>query len=249
MSSRVDLHPTTSRGTDADDVEYDEGPSLETRDWRDGPHVDPENPQIQSARRNRRSRILHTLNIGRMRHATPQERIEALRRLRNENQASDSFAEQSGGAGSRFSRRVSRAFGGSRGGSRRASAIANSRPMSEVGPSGVEPAIHPEMRATAEAAPRVPVEAADASLAGPAPLPLVTVAPVTTAPIPTQIENASSSAVAASSSHLQETTIPTMNTTEEGSSNTNKETPPATGGVLSPVTSSSAQEEPPITDR
>ena len=220
-------------------MEYDEGPSLETRDWRDGPHVDQENAQVQSARRNRRSRILHTLNIGRMRHATPEERIEALRRLRSENQASDSFAGQGSGVGSRFSRRVSRAFGGSRGGSRRASEIVHSRPMSEVGPSVVEPANHPEGRAIAEAPPHAPAETSDPSLAEPAPL-----LSATTAPVLMQRENVSGPTASANSSSFQETTTPAVNFTEEGLLD---EPTPATATVLSPITS--AQEEPRNTDR
>lgn len=75
-----------------------------------------------------------------MRHATPEERIAALRRLRSENEASDSFAEQGGSVGNTFSRRISRAFGGSRGGSRRASGVLTSRPVSEVPHNAAEPA-------------------------------------------------------------------------------------------------------------
>ena len=129
FSSRVDLHPTRSHDPEAGDEmaeDLDDGPSFEIRE---SPNVDV------SERRNRRSRILHTLNIGRMRHATPEERIEALRRLRAENQASDSTAEQGGRRGSRFSRRISRAFGGSR----PHSGILNSRPVSEIPPQAAEP--------------------------------------------------------------------------------------------------------------
>ena len=135
-------------------------------------------PPAESARHNRRSRILHTLNIGRMRHATPEERIAALRRLRNENEASDPAAEQSSRRGSRFSRRFSRAFGGSHGGSRRASVMNTSRPVSEIPPAAIEhppsgmtemthPAVEPPASApqsagnyhpTVESAPRTPNE-------------------------------------------------------------------------------------------
>ena len=135
--SRVDLHPTNSHDIDLDDEElFEDGPSLETREYR-------ENPPVEAVRRrHRRSRILQTLNIGRMRHATPEERIAALRRLRSENEASDSTAEQGGRVGSSFSRRLSRVLGGSHGGSRRASGILNSRPVSEIPHLTAEPATH-----------------------------------------------------------------------------------------------------------
>ncbi|KAG8529976.1 uncharacterized protein KY384_005458 [Bacidia gigantensis] len=124
-ASRVDLHPTSTE--DDSDIE-DHVPSLETRDVELPPDVENGNPE---ARRNRRSRILSTLNIGRMRQATPQERLEALRTLRNEGQLESEAPErrlQPGGDGAmnRFSRRLSRALG-----SRPASGI-QSRPVSEV---------------------------------------------------------------------------------------------------------------------
>lgn len=75
--------------------------------------------------RNRRSRILSTLNIGRMRHATPDERIEALRRLRNEQLANEQDAGNM--PMNRFSRRFSRAFG-----SRPTSVALGSRPVSGI---------------------------------------------------------------------------------------------------------------------
>ena len=126
-TSRVDLHPTNSHDIDLEDEElFEDGPSLETRDFQDSPPVEA------VRRRHRRSRILQTLNIGRMRHATPEERIAALRRLRSENEASESTAEQGVRAGSSFSRRLSRVLGGSHGGSRRVSGTLSSRPVSEI---------------------------------------------------------------------------------------------------------------------
>ena len=88
----------------------------------------------ETTRHNRRSRILH---IGRMRHATPDERIEALRRLRNENRdrATNANVEEGGWSVgertlNRIGARLSRAFGGSR----PASGISatGSRPVSQV---------------------------------------------------------------------------------------------------------------------
>lgn len=131
--SRVDLHPTTSHDTDADGEDaMDEIPLGDAPVAAGAPHGE------SARRRNRRSRILHTLNIGRMRHATPEERIAALRRLRSENQASESIPNQGGRTGThtpmnRFSRRLSRAFGGSR----PASGV-NSRPVSEIPPAAAE---------------------------------------------------------------------------------------------------------------
>ena len=91
-------------------------------------------PNGETTRHNRRSRILH---IGRMRHATPDERIEALRRLRNENRdrATNANVEEGGlSVGertlNRIGARLSRAFGGSR----PASGVSapGSRPVSQV---------------------------------------------------------------------------------------------------------------------
>ena len=89
----------------------------------------------ETTRRNRRSRILH---IGRMRHATPDERIEALRALRNENRnggATNANVEEGGWSVgertlNRIGARLSRAFGGSR----PASSVSapGSRPVSQV---------------------------------------------------------------------------------------------------------------------
>ena len=134
MFSRVDLHPTASHDPAIEGEDYDDGPSFDVREYSEVPHAEV------NARRNRRSRILHTLNIGRMRHATPEERIAALRRLRHENQASDPTTEQGGRVGSSFSRRISRVLGGSHAGSRRASGILNSRPVSEIPHVAAEPA-------------------------------------------------------------------------------------------------------------
>ena len=93
---------------------------------------DASNTEI--SRHNRRSRILH---IGRMRHATPDERIEALRRLRNEDRhrAAEVNIEEAGQSVgertlNRIGARLSRAFGGSR----PASGISGptSRPVSQA---------------------------------------------------------------------------------------------------------------------
>ena len=110
------------------------------------PHnaISPASPDdalnAETTRHNRRSRILH---IGRMRHATPDERIEALRRLRNENRnrATDANVEEGGWSVgertlNRIGARISRPFGFSRalGGSRPASGVSapESRPVSQA---------------------------------------------------------------------------------------------------------------------
>lgn len=114
---------------DAEDAESEASP-------HDAVSPTPPNgaPNTETTRHNRRSRILH---IGRMRHATPDERIEALRRLRNENRdrATNANVEDSGWSVgertlNRIGARLSRAFGASR----PASGISapGSRPVSQV---------------------------------------------------------------------------------------------------------------------
>ena len=133
----MDLHPTNSNIDDLDTEDAESEPS---------PHnaVSPASPNnalnAETTRHNRRTRILH---IGRMRHATPDERIEALRRLRNENRdrATNANVEEGGWSVgertlNRIGARLSRQFGISRafGGSRPASGISapGSRPVSEA---------------------------------------------------------------------------------------------------------------------
>lgn len=126
VHSRVDLHPT-SPGTEEleeDEAEIDVVPA---------DHGNRSNAPQEAARRNRRSRILSTLNVGRMRHATPNERIEALRRLRSENQTSNENVDQAASnvgertTMNRARARLSRAFG-----SRPASGVHSSRPTSQI---------------------------------------------------------------------------------------------------------------------
>lgn len=127
LYSRVDLHPTSSDNEEPEDDDVDTT-------------VIPIGPENRSSalianvhrNRNRRSRILSTLNVGRMRHATADERIEALRRLREENQATNETVDQGGRivgerTMNRARARLSRAFG-----SRPVSGIAASRPTSQV---------------------------------------------------------------------------------------------------------------------
>ena len=127
LSSRIDLHPTSSN----DATEIDHEPSLEPRYAELSP--DAETIHNETTRRNRRSRILSTLNIGRMRHATPQERIEALRTLRNEGMTGFDRSDQGQRTSNRFSRRFSRALG-----SRPTSAVSTSRPVSEIPPGALD---------------------------------------------------------------------------------------------------------------
>lgn len=159
--SRVDLHPTSpdneepeENGADTDVIPADPG--------------DRSIPPTETARRNRRSRILSTLNVGRMRHATADERIDALRRLREENQATNDNADQGGWivgerTMNRARARLSRAFG-----SRPASGIYGSRPTSQV-PAAAASAEAPttaEFPATAEA------RASEAAATNDAPVPI-----------------------------------------------------------------------------
>ncbi|MCJ1386151.1 hypothetical protein MMC17_009277 [Xylographa soralifera] len=71
-------------------------------------------PEITAA--NRRSNglslyINHTLNLRRMRNATPEERLDALRRIRTVNRANDANAEGSDRARTRVGSRLSRLLG------------------------------------------------------------------------------------------------------------------------------------------
>ena len=146
LYSRVDLHPTSP---DTEEPEEDEADTYVIL-------ADPGNlsdAPAETARRNRRSRILSTLNVGRMRHATADERIEALRRLREENQATNENVDQGGWivgerTMNRARARLSRAFG-----SRPASGVHGSRPTSQVpaAAASVEDPTTAETRATAEA--------------------------------------------------------------------------------------------------
>ena len=142
----MDLHPTSQ---DAEEPEEDEA---ETDVIQTG-HGRRSSMPTEAARRNRRSRILSTLNVGRMRHATADERIEALRTLREQNQAINENAEQGGrNVGdrpmNRARARLSRAFG-----SRPASGVHGSRPTSQVpahATASVETPADAEAPATAE---------------------------------------------------------------------------------------------------
>lgn len=85
----------------------------------------PDAQAEEESRPHRRSRIVSILNIGRMREATPEERLNALRRLREEGMINpETTGERSR---RRFSHRWSRAFG-----SRPTSTVIPSRPVSEV---------------------------------------------------------------------------------------------------------------------
>ena len=71
-------------------------------------------PEITAA--NRRSNGLslyvnHTLNLRRMRNATPEERLDALRRIRTVNRANSANAEGSDRARTRVGSRLSRLLG------------------------------------------------------------------------------------------------------------------------------------------
>ena len=117
-----------------DDVDAEDAESEASQHNAVSPTAPNDAPDAETTRHNRRSRILH---IGRMRHATPDERIEALRRLRNENRdrATNENVEEGGWSVgertlNRIGARLSRAFGGSR----PASGISapESRPVSQI---------------------------------------------------------------------------------------------------------------------
>ncbi|KAL8820067.1 MAG: hypothetical protein Q9223_001645 [Gallowayella weberi] len=149
---RVDLRPTAS----SEEQNPDATNTAVSQSRRNSEALTPFNfPQNQS-RRNSRARPLHYLhhylNRGRMEEATPQERLEALRRLRlvNRSDIDHAVTQADGnttgevaasGSRNRLSARFSRAFGGDR-----------SRPVSGV-PSipGTTPAV-PEGREGAEIA-------------------------------------------------------------------------------------------------
>lgn len=141
--SRVDLHPTTSNAIS----------ELNTRD--EIPQTAPNDSSTatethdETTHRHRPSRILHTLNIGRMRQATPEERIAALMRLRRENEATLGTQEQRQANIERprngFSARLSRAFG-----SRPASGAAASRPVSDAPAVAVTPSVAAQAHGAAE---------------------------------------------------------------------------------------------------
>lgn len=140
--SRVDLHPT-SPGTE--ELEEDEAETHVVP----SDHGNRSNAPQEAARHNRRSRILSTLNVGRMRHATPNERIEALRRLRSENQTTNENVDQAASnvgertTMNRARARLSRAFG-----SRPASGVHSSRPTSQIPPAAAEAPTTTETPAT-----------------------------------------------------------------------------------------------------
>jgi len=96
---RVDLRPTTSRNSTDD-------PSSEPP-LTDLP-PDTNTPSNSRSRTGLSTYLHHTLNIHRMRDATPQERIAALRRLRTQQQ--EAQAEASERPRNRMSARLSRAF-------------------------------------------------------------------------------------------------------------------------------------------
>ncbi|KAL8707231.1 MAG: hypothetical protein Q9225_007800 [Loekoesia sp. 1 TL-2023] len=122
---RVDLRPTTSN----DEFLETQNNESSTRRHSEALTSFAATPQLNQSRRSSRSRPLHYLhhylNRGRMEDATPQERLEALRRLRLINRSDvDQAAQQEGGESSaagerssnrnRLSARLSRAFGGDR---------------------------------------------------------------------------------------------------------------------------------------
>lgn len=149
VHSRVDLHPT-STGSEEHEEPEEEGADTTVLPNNTG---DASGAPTETSRRNRRSRIMSTLNAGRMRHATADERIEALRRLRQENQATNDNIEQGGWivgerTMNRARARLSRAFG-----SRPSSGVHGSRPTSQVPPTGTAPVDAPttaDTPATAE---------------------------------------------------------------------------------------------------
>lgn len=121
---RVDLRPTVSNENEEPENENGNPPPRRHSEALTSFATTPQ----QQSRRSSRSRPLHYLhhylNRGRMEEATPQERLEALRRLRLVNRSDVDNAAQPEGAEStatgerghrsRLSARLSRAFGGDR---------------------------------------------------------------------------------------------------------------------------------------
>ncbi|KAL8750329.1 MAG: hypothetical protein Q9199_007139 [Rusavskia elegans] len=151
---RIDLRPTGS-----DEHPYPEntttptGPQSQSR--RNSEALASFNPVTQQNqnRRNSRARPLnylhHYLNRGRMEEATPQERLEALRRLRLINRSdvehaatyqdgstASGEATAAGASRNRLSARLSRVFGGDR--SRPVSGVPSMPPSTPVVPEGRE---------------------------------------------------------------------------------------------------------------
>ncbi|KAI4218823.1 MAG: hypothetical protein LQ349_008558 [Xanthoria aureola] len=151
---RVDLRPTGS-----DEHPHPEDTTTtaaaQSQSRRNSEALASFNPATQQnqGRRNSRARPLHYLhhylNRGRMEEATPQERLEALRRLRLVNRSDVDYAAghqdgpnasgdatATGSGRSRLSARFSRAFGGDR--SRPVSGVPSMPPPTPVVPEGRE---------------------------------------------------------------------------------------------------------------
>lgn len=107
--SRVDLRDPT-------DLEHDD-PAAESPDRNDSQSTDPDtatSPELTPSQRRHRnglsSYLHHTLNIRRMRDATPEERIAALRRLRTANRANNRQSVGEGGENETARNRLSTRF-------------------------------------------------------------------------------------------------------------------------------------------
>ncbi|KAL8658591.1 MAG: hypothetical protein Q9226_000881 [Calogaya cf. arnoldii] len=127
---RIDLRPTRSNENPEPEHTTMVSPPQSRRNSEALTSFNPSTQPNQS-RRNSRARPLHYLhhylNRGRMEEATPQERLEALRRLRLVNRSDIDYAAShqdaqnangdatgAGGGRNRLSTRLSRAFGGDR---------------------------------------------------------------------------------------------------------------------------------------
>ncbi|KAL8852953.1 MAG: hypothetical protein Q9221_002203 [Calogaya cf. arnoldii] len=145
---RIDLRPTRSNENPEPDHTVTVSPPQSRRNSEALTSFNPSTQQNQS-RRNSRARPLHYLhhylNRGRMEEATPQERLEALRRLRLVNRSDIDYAAShqdaqnangdatgAGGGRNRLSTRLSRAFGGDR--SRPVSGVSNMPPPTPTVP-------------------------------------------------------------------------------------------------------------------
>ena len=121
---RVDLRPTTSQGgngdetTDGTNAERDEplasSGATEPAATLAPPSVHAADAERRGSRQRLSALIPHLLNRGRMRDATPEERIEALRRYRTARAEQQNGTDSpSGEANTRRNSRWSRVFGGS----------------------------------------------------------------------------------------------------------------------------------------
>ena len=117
VNSRVDLRPVAdhTEGSEAGDHQYNNV----TEHFLNVMNDVPSEPGATSRRRSTGLSLYihHTLNFRRMREATPEERIDALRQIRLVNRASNGDPERGERARTRVGSRLSRLWGPQQAGS------------------------------------------------------------------------------------------------------------------------------------